>query len=137
MIVDIHLDELDLAAGLAHRRFNKRRQLLARPAPRRPEIDQHRLVARIGDHVLLEIGGCRVLDQIACRRANALRTRRLRRRRAIAAERNALCAISALGLSGCKRIVIPTHLVTPARRACFSLPVYVASCDARFKIVTS
>ena len=39
VLVDIDLDELHLAIGLAHDLFEQRRQLLAGAAPRRPEID--------------------------------------------------------------------------------------------------
>jgi hypothetical protein len=46
MVVDVHLDQLDATAGLLTDLFELRRQLLARPAPRRPEIDQHRLACR-------------------------------------------------------------------------------------------
>ena len=63
MLVDVHLDELDLALGGAHRLFQDRRELLAGAAPRRPEIDQHRLALEFLDHVLHE-GLCRgVLDE--------------------------------------------------------------------------
>ena len=63
MLVDVHLDELDLALGGAHHLFEDRRELFAGPAPGRPKIDQHRLAARFLDHVLDEGLGRRLLDQ--------------------------------------------------------------------------
>ena len=47
MLVDVHLDQLDLALGGLHDLFQDRRELLAGAAPRRPEIDQHRLALAI------------------------------------------------------------------------------------------
>ena len=73
MIVDVHLDQLDLAAGGVDRLFELRRQLLAGPAPRRPEVDQHRLAARFLDDVGGESRGRRVLDQLRGRRRIAQR----------------------------------------------------------------
>ena len=75
MLVDVHLDQLDLALGGADRLFEDRRQLTARTAPGRPEVDQHRLALRFLDDVLHEGLGGRLLDQIGyClrRRAAAL-----------------------------------------------------------------
>ena len=69
MIVDVHLDELDLAAGVGDRLFQHRRQLLARAAPRRPEIDKHRLARRGGDDVLPEGRRRHVLDRRSRRAA--------------------------------------------------------------------
>ena len=62
MLVDVHLDELDLALGGLHHLFQDRRELLAGAAPRRPEIDQHRLALGFLDHVLHEALRGRVLD---------------------------------------------------------------------------
>ena len=62
VLVDVHLDELDLALRGADRFFEHRAELLARPAPRRPEIDQHRLALGFLDDVLDESLGRRVLD---------------------------------------------------------------------------
>ena len=42
VLVDVDLDQPDLALGRAHQLLEHRRQLLARAAPGRPEIDQHR-----------------------------------------------------------------------------------------------
>ena len=64
MLVDVHLHQLDPSAGFRDRLFQRRRQLFARPAPRRPEIHQNRLVARFLDHVLRELGGGRIADEI-------------------------------------------------------------------------
>ena len=64
MVVDVHLDQLDLALGRADRLFDDRRQLTAGPAPGRPEVDQHRLALRFLDDVLHEGLGGRLLDQI-------------------------------------------------------------------------
>ena len=74
MLVDVHLDELDLALGVADRLFEHRRELAARAAPRRPEVDQHRLALRFLDHVLHKGLGGGFLDQIG---------RRCRRRRSV------------------------------------------------------
>src|SRR5262249_21637585 len=57
-------DELHLAFGGTDHFLQDRRELLARSAPGRPEIDQHRLALRFLDHVLHEGLGGRVLDKI-------------------------------------------------------------------------
>src|SRR5262249_34898091 len=57
------LDQLDLALGGANHLLEHRGELLARAAPRRPEIDQHRLAPRLLDHVLHEGLGGRLLDE--------------------------------------------------------------------------
>ena len=62
MLVDVHLDQLDPAAGRGDDLFQRRLQLLAGAAPRRPEIDQHRLLARFLDDVGGEARGRGVLD---------------------------------------------------------------------------
>ena len=54
MIVDVHLDEADLALGRRDRFFNDRRELLARTAPRRPEIDDDGRLERGGDDIRAE-----------------------------------------------------------------------------------
>jgi len=64
VLVDVDLDQLDLAAGLLDRLLQRRGELLARPAPRRPEVDDHGRLARGGDDVLLEAGGVAVLDEV-------------------------------------------------------------------------
>ena len=66
MLVDVHLDQLDLALGGTDRLFERRRELAARTAPGRPEVDQHRLALRFLDDVLYEGLGGRFLDQIGC-----------------------------------------------------------------------
>ena len=63
VFVDIHLAQLHFALGGPHQIFEERGELLARAAPRRPEIDQHRLLTRFVDHVLLETLGRRILDE--------------------------------------------------------------------------
>ena len=45
MVVDVHLDQRHLALGVGDRFLQHRRELLARPAPGRPEIHQHRLAS--------------------------------------------------------------------------------------------
>ena len=67
VLVDVHLDELDLALGGADDLFQDRAKLLAGPAPFGPEIHQHRLALRLLDHVLDERLGRYVLDQIIVR----------------------------------------------------------------------
>ena len=57
MLVDVHLDELDLALGGRDHLFQDRGELLAGAAPGRPEVDQHRLALRLLDHVLHEGSG--------------------------------------------------------------------------------
>ena len=64
MIVDIELDQPDRALCRAHRLFQDRRELAAGTAPRRPEIDQHRHLARGLDHVAHEVLGGGVLNQV-------------------------------------------------------------------------
>ncbi len=54
MVVDVHLHELDAALSFVDHLFQDRRQLLARTAPGRPEIDKHGLIARLLDDVLRE-----------------------------------------------------------------------------------
>src|SRR5215472_15163382 len=76
MLVDVHLDQLDLAPGGADRLFKGRRELAARPAPGCPEVDQDRLTPGFLDHVLHEGLGRGLLDQIghglSCRSAALL-----------------------------------------------------------------
>ena len=62
MLVDVHLDELDLALGGLDGLFQDRGELLARAAPGRPEIDQHRLALGFLDDVFDEGLRRRVLD---------------------------------------------------------------------------
>ena len=71
VLVDIDLDHLHLAAGRLHRRFQRRAELLAGAAPRRPEIDDDRHLFRGLDHVLHEGRLGDVLDQIARTRGRA------------------------------------------------------------------
>ena len=63
MVVDVHLDQLDLALGGLDDLFQDRGELLARAAPGRPEVDQHRLALRLLDHVLHEALGGGLLDE--------------------------------------------------------------------------
>jgi hypothetical protein len=67
MLIDIHLDQADSALGGAYRLLDDRAQRPAGAAPRRPEIDQHRLATRGLDHVLGEGLGRGVLHQIVRR----------------------------------------------------------------------
>ena len=71
VIVDIELDQLDRALRRAHRLFQHRRELAAGAAPRRPEIDQHRHLARGFDHVAHEVLGGGVLDEVGIAAAGA------------------------------------------------------------------
>ena len=71
VVVDVELDELDRALGRAHRLLQYRRQLPAGTAPRRPEIDQNRDLARGLDHVAHEILGGGVLDEVGVGRCRA------------------------------------------------------------------
>ena len=64
MIVYVHFHKLHTPARGTNRRFQRRRQLLARAAPRRPEIDQHRLLAELLNDVLSETGRCCILDRV-------------------------------------------------------------------------
>ena len=64
MLVDVDLDEFDRPVGLLDDFFDRRPELFARPAPRRPEIDDDgRLFGRDQD-VLLERVVAGILDQI-------------------------------------------------------------------------
>ncbi len=65
MLVDVHLDQAHGAAGGAHRLLDDRPERAAGPAPRRPEIDQHRLAGGFLDDVLGEGLGGGVLDEVA------------------------------------------------------------------------
>src|SRR5882724_9727103 len=67
MLVDVHLNDLHPALGGTDRLFQHRRELAARTAPRRPEVDQHRLALRFLDDVLHERLGGGFLDQIGRR----------------------------------------------------------------------
>ena len=66
MLLDVHLDELDLALGRLDRFLEDRRQLLAGTAPVRPEIDQHRLALGFFNDVLDEGLRRRVFDRRFC-----------------------------------------------------------------------
>ncbi len=57
VLVDVDLDQADAALLLAHDLFQRRAELLARAAPRRPEIDDHRRGERGVDDILHEGGG--------------------------------------------------------------------------------
>jgi len=72
VLVDVHLDEFDLAFRAAHRVFEDRAELLARPAPRRPEIDHDRLALGFLQHILHEglCGG--ILDEVAAVRGSGI-----------------------------------------------------------------
>ena len=69
MLVDIELDQPDRALCRPHGLFQDRRELAAGTAPRRPEIDQHRHLARGLDHVAHEVFGGGVLDEVGVRAA--------------------------------------------------------------------
>ena len=64
VLVDVDLDELDRAIGGLDHFLDGRLELLAGPAPRRPEIDDHRHRARRFEHVLGELGLVAVLDEV-------------------------------------------------------------------------
>ena len=67
VLVDVDLHEPHLAAVALDDLLEHRRQLLARPAPRRPEVDDDRHVARGLDDVLGKARRRRVLDDVgAC-----------------------------------------------------------------------
>ena len=65
VLVDIDLDELDLAPVRTDDLLEQWCELLARPAPRRPEIDQHWHRTRGFEHVLGEGRRGRILDHVA------------------------------------------------------------------------
>jgi hypothetical protein len=64
VLVDIELDQSHCALGRAHRLFEDRRELTAGPAPRRPEIDQDRHLARGFNHIAQEVLSRGVLDEV-------------------------------------------------------------------------
>src|SRR5215471_9579272 len=61
VLVDVDLDELDGALRLSNDLFDCRPELLARPAPRRPEIHDHWNLARSLQYVGRECGERAVL----------------------------------------------------------------------------
>src|SRR5262249_50815541 len=63
VVVNIHLDQRDLAARVGDRLLQGWRELFARPAPRRPEVDQNGLARRGGEHVGAERGRRDLLDR--------------------------------------------------------------------------
>src|SRR5262249_42599098 len=63
MLIDIHLDELDLALRSLDGLLQNRRELLARPTPGRPKIDQDWLALGFLDDVFHKGLRRRVLDQ--------------------------------------------------------------------------
>ena len=66
-LVDVELDELDLALLLLDDFLQDRGERLAGPAPRRPEVDDHRLLHRAFDDVGGEVLLAGVLDHVAGR----------------------------------------------------------------------
>ena len=64
MLVDVHLDELDLATGGLDHILDDGSQLLAGAAPGRPEIDEHGLAGGFGDDVAAKGCGRRFLDEV-------------------------------------------------------------------------
>ena len=54
VLINVHLDQLHLAASGLYGLLQHGRELLARPAPGRPEIDEHRLRHRFRHDVLPE-----------------------------------------------------------------------------------
>ena len=63
VLVDVDLGEAQLALGLAHHLLEQGAKLLAGPAPGRPQIDDHRDLARGLDHVGHEASGGDILDE--------------------------------------------------------------------------
>ena len=68
MLVDVHLRELHFAFCGLDRFFENRCELLARAAPRRPEIHEHRLVFGLLYDILHEALRGRLLDNVGCHR---------------------------------------------------------------------
>ncbi|EGE57263.1 hypothetical protein RHECNPAF_4460034 [Rhizobium etli CNPAF512] len=106
MVVDVHLDQPDSALGLVDNLLQDRCQLLARPAPGRPEIDQHRLFARFLDDVLAEIRRRRVGDVAAGR------SRRCRLSAEASRCRHLISEGTVIG------VVAAAHRYLPPRRSC-------------------
>src|SRR5690606_13024881 len=73
MVVNVHLDQLDLAGGVAHRLLKYRGELLAGATPGCPEIDQNGLVAGFLDHVGGKAGRGGILYEVAGRRGRRSR----------------------------------------------------------------
>ena len=71
VFVDVDLDQPHLAARTLHRLFQRWAELLARAAPRRPEVDDDRRLLRGVEHVGLEVGGVAVLDEVRTARWRA------------------------------------------------------------------
>jgi hypothetical protein len=70
VLVDVELDHPDRAVRRANGLFEDRPELLARAAPRRPEIDDDRRVERAVDDLGHEIGGGDVLYRRGSRAAD-------------------------------------------------------------------
>ena len=51
VLIDVHLDETQRALGIVDSFLQRWAELLARPAPGRPEVDDHRHLARGFQHV--------------------------------------------------------------------------------------
>src|SRR3984957_18538174 len=62
-LVDVHLDQRNLATRVGDSLLQRRRELLAWPAPRRPEIDQNRLARRRRQDIGAERGRRDLLDR--------------------------------------------------------------------------
>ena len=67
-LVDVDLDQADLAAGGGDRLLDSRAELLAGTAPWRPEIDNHRDLHGRSYDIPLEVLGVAVLDKIVAGR---------------------------------------------------------------------
>src|SRR5262249_53805377 len=67
VLVDVHLDELYLALGGTNRFLQHRCELLAWPAPFRPEVHQDRLAFGFLDYIFDEALSGRVLDHHGAR----------------------------------------------------------------------
>src|SRR5690606_41158463 len=72
VLVDVDLDQLDLALGGQHRLFQRRTELATGAAPGGPEVDDDGGGARGLQDVLGEAGVAAVLDRVAGRRACGL-----------------------------------------------------------------
>ena len=72
VLVDVDLDELEAAGVFALELFQHRGERAAWRAPRRPEIDHHRLPGRRVDHFLLEIAYSHFHDMAKVGARNAI-----------------------------------------------------------------
>jgi hypothetical protein len=105
VLIDIHLDELDLAFGVADNLFQDRRELLAGTAPGRPEINEHRLAFGFLDDVLDKGLRGRVGDQRISRHCrNIVRHQSSLSNRSKSSNKWVIAAVNAIAFSRSRQV---------------------------------